>query len=111
MASSANFLSGAETQVRKKALADAVSKVLLRVEELALAWRSPSSPASDGRGRAWAQPEQSLTFRAEVMPGRDRSQRTFRVSKVLNNFRVLLEGMAGEHSRWEFELRPGRTQR
>ena len=45
----------------------------------------------------------SLTFRAEVMPGRDRTERTFEVRRVLNNGRVELAKMEGEHSLAEFE--------
>lgn len=62
------------------------------------------------RGRAerrsidkWARPNMRVTFRAEVMPGRDSSERSFRVTKLLANGRVLLDGVAGEHSENEFE--------
>jgi len=44
-----------------------------------------------------------LTFRAEIMPGRDRLERTFQVTHVLNNGRVELAQMAGQHSLQEFE--------
>jgi hypothetical protein len=44
-----------------------------------------------------------VTFRAEVMPGRSRSERTFKVIKVLSSNRVTLEGFAGEHTETEFE--------
>jgi hypothetical protein len=45
----------------------------------------------------------SLTFRAEVMPGRDRIERTFEVTRVLDNGRVELAKMEGQHSLAEFE--------
>jgi hypothetical protein len=45
----------------------------------------------------------SLTFRAEIMPGRDRIERTFEVTRVLVNGRVELAKMEGQHSLAEFE--------
>ncbi len=51
----------------------------------------------------WARPGMTVVFRAELMPGRDASDRTFRVAKVLPSRRVLLEGSAGEHVEAEFE--------
>ncbi len=51
----------------------------------------------------WARPGMSVTFRAELMPGRDGSERTFRVAELLSSGRVLLEGVAGEHAEREFE--------
>ena len=51
----------------------------------------------------WARPGMSVVFRAELMPGRDASQRTFRVEKLLPSGRVLLENVAGEHAEKEFE--------
>jgi hypothetical protein len=45
----------------------------------------------------------SLTFRAEVMPGRDRLERTFQVTKVLANGRIELAELEGQHSLAEFE--------
>jgi len=59
-----------------------------------------------GAADRWARPGMSVTFRAELMPGRSRSERTFRVREVLPSSRVLLEGFAGEHAESEFE-RPG----
>jgi hypothetical protein len=44
-----------------------------------------------------------LTFRAEVMPGRETAQRTFTVANVHPNGRVELIGLAGQHARTEFE--------
>ena len=51
----------------------------------------------------WARPGMSVTFRAELMPGRAAENRTFRVKAVLINGRVTLHDFAGEHSENEFE--------
>lgn len=51
----------------------------------------------------WARPGMSVTFRAELMPGRDRTERTFHVTQLLPSGRVVLEGFAGEHTETEFE--------
>jgi hypothetical protein len=61
--------------------------------------RQPSSHP----GSVWARPSMTVTFRAELMPGRDRDERTFRVKALLKNGRVLLDGVAGEHGEKEFE--------
>lgn len=50
----------------------------------------------------WARPGMLVTFRAELMPGRDREERTFRVKELLSSGRVLLDGVAGEHAEKEF---------
>ena len=51
----------------------------------------------------WARPGMSVTFRAELMPRRNRAERTFRVERLLPSGRVTLEGFAGEHAEGEFE--------
>lgn len=51
----------------------------------------------------WARPRMSVTFRPEVMPGRDREQRTFWIESVLPNGRVTLRDFAGEHHESVFE--------
>ncbi len=51
----------------------------------------------------WARPEMQLTFRAEIMPGKSREERTFRVSAVLPNGRVTLHEFPDEHRQGEFE--------
>jgi hypothetical protein len=51
----------------------------------------------------WARPGMSVTFRGELMPGRQRAERTFRVVELLSSGRVRLEGVAGEHTEHEFE--------
>ncbi|HEV7859553.1 MAG TPA: hypothetical protein VGO91_13115 [Pyrinomonadaceae bacterium] len=66
--------------------------------------KTGESKTRTGTGRdVWARPGMSVTFRAELMPGRDRSERTFRVSELLPSGRVRLEGAAGEHNEKEFE--------
>ena len=52
---------------------------------------------------AWASAGMRLTFRAEVMPGRERDERTFTVARVLTNGRVELNGLLGQHAETEFE--------
>ena len=51
----------------------------------------------------WARPGMEVTFRAELMPGRSRAERTFRVANLLPSGRVTIEGVAGEHAEGEFE--------
>ncbi|HZH29948.1 MAG TPA: hypothetical protein VEY11_04235 [Pyrinomonadaceae bacterium] len=61
---------------------------------------------SEERGRdldRWARPGMSVTFRGELMPGRQRTERTFSVAELLPSGRVRLEGVAGEHTESEFE--------
>jgi hypothetical protein len=54
-------------------------------------------------GDVWARPGMMVTFRAELMPGRDRAERTFRVKELLVSGRVSLHGVDGEHAEKEFE--------
>lgn len=54
-------------------------------------------------GDRWARPGMLVTFRAELMPGHDGSERTYRIKVVLPSDRVLLDGISGEHARNEFE--------
>jgi hypothetical protein len=51
----------------------------------------------------WARPEMSVTFRAELMPGKSRTERTFRIAEVLPSNRVILHDFTGEHRESEFE--------
>lgn len=51
----------------------------------------------------WARPKMPITFRAEVMPGKSRVERTFRIDKVLPNGRITLQNFAGEHRESSFE--------
>ncbi len=54
-------------------------------------------------GDVWARPGMLVTFRAELMPGRDGNERTFRVKELLVSGRVSLHGVDGEHAEKEFE--------
>ncbi|HKQ99218.1 MAG TPA: hypothetical protein VJT09_01015 [Pyrinomonadaceae bacterium] len=56
----------------------------------------------DGEENRWARPGMLVTFRAELMPGRDTSERTYRVKTLLPSDRVLLDGVSGEHAKNEF---------
>lgn len=56
-----------------------------------------------GPGDVWARPGMTVTFRAELMPGRERSERSFKVKELLPSGRVLLQGASGEHAEREFE--------
>ena len=51
----------------------------------------------------WARPGMPVTFRAELMPGRDRNERTFVVKELLPSGRVSLHAVDGEHAEKEFE--------
>ena len=51
----------------------------------------------------WARPEMNVTFRAEIMPGLERAERTFRIQKVLKNGRVILHDFPGEFREGAFE--------
>lgn len=51
----------------------------------------------------WARPNMMVTFRAEIMPGKSREERTFKIEKVKTNGRVILEGFVGEHRESSFE--------
>jgi hypothetical protein len=51
----------------------------------------------------WARPGMSVTFRAELMPGRSRLERTYRVNEILPSGRVMLEDFTGDHAESEFE--------
>jgi hypothetical protein len=52
---------------------------------------------------SWARPGMTVIFRAELMPGRDTSERTYQVTSLLPSGRVLLEGVSGEHAEQEFQ--------
>ncbi len=51
----------------------------------------------------WARPGMVVTFRAELMPGREREERTFKVKELLPSGRVSLHDAGGEHTATEFE--------
>ena len=51
----------------------------------------------------WARPGMNVTFIAEIMPGIDRGERTFRIESVLRNGRVTLQDFPGEFREAAFE--------
>ncbi len=51
----------------------------------------------------WARPEMPIIFRAEIMPGKSREERTYRIREVMENGRVTLHNFSGEHRETEFE--------
>ncbi len=57
----------------------------------------------DKSADSWARPGMEVVFRAEVMPGRHTSERTFHVTSLLPSGRVLLDEVAGEHAEKEFQ--------
>jgi hypothetical protein len=59
--------------------------------------------AKENPGNRWARPGMTVTFRAELMPGRDREQRTARVKQLLPSGRVLLQEIEGELGQQEFD--------
>ena len=65
--------------------------------------RSKRMQESRKAGGVWARPGMIVTFRAELMPGRERDDRTFRVKELLSSGRVSLHGVDGEHAEKEFE--------
>ena len=58
----------------------------------------------------WARPGMTVTFRAELMPGREREQRTASVKELLPSGRVTLHEVAGEHAQNEFEAYESRNR-
>ena len=66
-------------------------------------FRRKKRSQNDAVQYVWARPEMKVTFRAEIMPGRDREQRTFRIKQVLPNGRITLYDFIGEHRQGAFE--------
>lgn len=66
-------------------------------------WKRKNMHAERKAADVWARPGMVVTFRAELMPGRDREDRTFRVKELLPSGRVSLHGADGEHAEKEFE--------
>ena len=66
-------------------------------------WKKKNVLTEKKVGDVWARPGMPVTFRAELMPGRDREQRTFLVNELLPSGRVSLHGVDGEHAEKEFE--------
>src|ERR1041384_3876342 len=69
----------------------------------ALHWKRNNRSVNRKASDVWARPGMPVTFRAELMPGRDRQQRTFLVKELLPSGRVSLSGADGEHAEKEFE--------
>ena len=61
------------------------------------------NPHSTENANVWARPEMLVTFKAEIMPGRSREQRTYRIKEVLPNGRIRLYDFIGEHRQGAFE--------
>ena len=66
-------------------------------------WKRKNVQTERKGGDVWARPGMRVTFRAEVMPGRDRHERTFLVKELLPSGRVLLHDVDGEHAEKEFD--------
>ena len=66
-------------------------------------WKRKNMQAERKAGDVWARPGMMVTFRAELMPGRESHDRTFRVKELLSSGRVSLQGVDGEHAEKEFE--------
>ena len=66
-------------------------------------WKKKNMLGEKKAGDVWARPGMAVTFRAELMPGRDRKQRTFLVKELLSSGRVSLHEVDGEHAEKEFE--------
>jgi hypothetical protein len=66
-------------------------------------WNKKNVQTEKKVGDVWARPGMPVTFRAELMPGRDRHERTFLVKELLSSGRVSLQGADGEHVEKEFE--------
>src|SRR5215471_6834466 len=81
------------------AAAGAIGAIIMKMDRKPRRRRAPSLESR------WARPGMMVTFRAELMPGRDADQRTFKVTDLLPSGRVLLDRVAGEHAQKEFERR------
>jgi len=65
--------------------------------------QTKSRRAKGKAGDLWARPGMTVTFRAELMPGRDREERTAKVKQLLPSGRVTLYEIEGEHGQGEFD--------
>lgn len=86
-----------------KRLIGSIAFTALTAGTLGLIVRKRKMPEQELRRDRWARPGMRVTFRAELMPGRDSSERTYLILELLPSDRVLLQGVAGEHMRNEFE--------
>jgi len=66
-------------------------------------WKNKNVQPEKKGNDVWARPGMRVTFRAELMPGRDRHERTFIVKELLSSGRVSLHDVDGEHAAKEFE--------
>jgi hypothetical protein len=66
-------------------------------------WKRKNVHTERKASDVWARPGMPVTFRAELMPGRDRHERTFVVKELLPSGRVSLVDVDGEHAEKEFE--------
>ena len=66
-------------------------------------WKRKNVQTERKAGDVWARPGMPVTFRAELMPGRERHERTFLVKELLPSGRVSLQDVDGEHAEKEFE--------
>jgi hypothetical protein len=66
-------------------------------------WKRKNMHETGKTADVWARPGMVVTFRAELMPGRERHERTFRVKELLSSGRVSLHDVDGEHAEREFE--------
>ncbi|HEY0547596.1 MAG TPA: hypothetical protein VGC91_19605 [Pyrinomonadaceae bacterium] len=76
----------------------ATGAVLMKMKNFRGKIRRDEKPAD-----VWARPGMQVIFRAELMPGRDASERVYRVKELLPSGRVLLHDFSGEHNEKEFE--------
>jgi hypothetical protein len=81
------------------AAAGAIATVIMNKD------RKPKRLGNDSSLDSWARPGMNVTFRAELMPGRDSDERTYKVTDLLPSGRVLLDRVSGEHAQKEFERR------
>ena len=64
---------------------------------------APAKSQKRGLAQGWAEIGMSLTFRAELMPGREPVERTYTVASVLANGRDEWVCLTGQHAEREFE--------
>ncbi|MGI8811486.1 MAG: hypothetical protein ACR2IH_03030 [Pyrinomonadaceae bacterium] len=65
--------------------------------------KKPKKERSLRPENVWARPEMLVTFKAEIMPGRSREERTFKIKAVYQNGRVALYDFPDEHREGAFE--------
>jgi hypothetical protein len=100
-----NGLSLENRQIMKSETKRLLSSLVVAAGTLGTAFviRKKAKSKERSNGDKWARPGMLVTFRAELMPGHDGSERTFRIKTLLPSDRVLLDGISGEHAKNEFE--------